>query len=84
MTVLEITPVEETDLDSTPPCDIYIRLKLAHCGKPAVCRIIRICGCGNRRTHFVCAECKDGIEEHGVTHFPFNQPCPEASVMEYI
>lgn len=85
MTILEVTPLEGIDTEAAIPCDLLVSLApFRFCRLPAVCRIIRTCGCGDRRTHFICAVCKVQMNIHGIWHVSGTRLCPEAGTVTYI
>lgn len=59
-TVLEILPLEGTDIDGTPPCDALKPYPFP-CGKPAAFRLNGTCTCGNHGLFFACRPCYEEL-----------------------
>ena len=56
MSLLEIDLLADLNLESTPPCSVFIakRPPFNFCGQPSVARVHVICVCGHGGIQFVC------------------------------
>lgn len=63
---IEVTALDELDLDAVPPCEIiFVNRVTGHqfeCGKPSVIRMHMACGrCSRSSTRFMCRQCYDDL-----------------------
>lgn len=63
---IEVTTLDELDLESVPPCEIvFVNRETKHqfpCGKPSVIRMHMSCGrCSRNSTRFMCQQCYDDL-----------------------
>jgi hypothetical protein len=63
---VEVTTLDELNLESVPPCEIlFVNLATGHefpCGKPSVIRMHLSCpGCARVSTRFLCQKCYDDL-----------------------
>ncbi len=66
MTLLEIEPIENIDLEGTPPCEILIWW--SRCGKPSAFRIRGTCPVHGSGVAFMCAACRQRISVRPLLH----------------